>query len=80
MPFPTVEEEAYDRLHGGGWTLRTYTLAGPHGIVCVVEGLNGENPIRGEGETLGAAYLSACDQARSVGTLASAAGKMHRLT
>ena len=79
MPLPTTEEEAYRRLHRAGWSLGIYSLAGPHGVVCVVEGLNGENLIRGEGTTLGAAYLSACDQARAVGILASAAGQMHRL-
>ena len=80
MPFPNVEEDAYDRLHRAGWTLGIYSLAGPHGVVCVVEGLNGENLIRGEGTKLEAAYLSACDQARAVGMLASAAGQLHRLT
>jgi hypothetical protein len=73
MPFPTVEHEAYDRLHRAGWPLGIYSLAEPHGVVCVVEGVNGENLIRGEGNTLEAAYLSACDQARAVGMLASAA-------
>jgi hypothetical protein len=67
MPFPTVEEEGYDRLHRAGWSLGIYSLAGPHGVVYVVEGVNGENVIRGEGDTSDAAYLSACDQARVVG-------------
>jgi hypothetical protein len=74
MPFQTIEEEAYHQLHRAAWTLGIYSLAGPHGVVCVVEGLNGENLIRGEGTTLEAAYLSACDQARTVGMFASAAG------
>jgi hypothetical protein len=41
MPFPTIEE-AYHRLHGGGWTLGIYSLDDPQGVVCVVEGVNGE--------------------------------------
>jgi hypothetical protein len=52
MPFPTGEEEAYDRLHRAGWSPRIYTLAGLDWIVCVVEGLNGKNLIRGETETV----------------------------
>jgi hypothetical protein len=52
MPFPTIEDEAYDRLHRAGWTLGIYSLAGPEAVVCVVEGVNGENVIRGEGDTL----------------------------
>jgi hypothetical protein len=47
--------------------LGIYSLAGRHGVVCAVEGVTGENIIRGEGDTLDAAYLSACDQARAVG-------------
>jgi hypothetical protein len=53
MPFPTVEEEAYHRLHRACWTLGIYSLAGPIGVVCVVEGVNGENLIRGEGRDIG---------------------------
>jgi hypothetical protein len=79
MPFSTLEEEAYDRLHRAGWTLGFYSLAGPHGVVCVVECLNGENLVRGEGETLEGAYLSACDQARALGMLAGTAAQMDRL-
>jgi hypothetical protein len=48
-------------------TLGTYSFAGPKSIVCMVEGVNGENLIRGEGGTLEAAYRSACDQAQAVG-------------
>jgi hypothetical protein len=73
MPFATVEEQAYDRLQRAGWTLGIYSLAGPNGVLVVVEGVNGENVIRGEGQSLEAAYRSACDQARAVGMLASAA-------
>jgi len=71
-PLPTTEDEAYRRLHRAGWTLGIYSLAGPNGVVCVVEGSNGENMIRGEGETLVAAYRSACDQARAAGMLGRA--------
>jgi hypothetical protein len=45
MPFPTVEEEAFGRLHRAGWTLGIYSLAGPEGVMSVVEGVNGENVI-----------------------------------
>jgi hypothetical protein len=79
VQLPTTEDEAYHRLHRAGWTLGIYSVAGLHGVVCVVEGLNGENLIRGEGNTLEAAYLSACDQVRAVGMLASTVAQMHRL-
>jgi hypothetical protein len=69
MPLPSLQDDAHDRLHGAGWSLGIYSLAGPHALVCIVEGINGENMIRGEGDTLDAAFLSACDQARSVGML-----------
>jgi hypothetical protein len=40
VPLPTVEEEAYDRLHCAGWKLGIYSLAGQQGVACVVEGVN----------------------------------------
>jgi len=43
MPFPTVEAEAYHRLHRAGWTLGIYSLTGPQGVVCVMDGVDGEN-------------------------------------
>jgi hypothetical protein len=54
-------------LHRAGWPLGIYSLAGPQGVVYVVEGMKGENLIRGEGAALDAACSSACDQARAVG-------------
>ena len=64
MLLPTAHDAAQHRLQRVGWSLGIYSLAGPHGVVCVVEWFNGENAIRGQGETLEAAFLSACDQAR----------------
>jgi len=60
----SMQGEAHERLHRAGWSLGIYSLAGPYGVVCLVECFNGENAIRGQGETLDAAFLSACDQAR----------------
>jgi hypothetical protein len=56
MSFPAIEEEAYDRLQRAGWTLGIYSLAGQQGVLCVVEGVNGENVIRSAGDTVEAAY------------------------
>ena len=70
MPPLSVHDGAHGRLHSAGWSLGICSFAGPHGVVCVVEGVNGENVIRGEGDTLDAAYLSACDQARAAGKFA----------
>jgi hypothetical protein len=67
MLLPTAHDEAHERLHRAGQSLGTYWLAGPHAVVRVVEGVHGENVIRGEGRTLATAYLSACDQVRPVG-------------
>ena len=61
MPSPPLPDDAHSHLHRCGWSLGIYSLAGPHGVVCVVEGVNGENVSRGEGATLEAAYQAACD-------------------
>ena len=61
-----MPNDAHGHLHRWGWSLGINSLAGPHGVVYVVEGVNGE-VIRGEGATLDAACLSACDQARASG-------------
>jgi hypothetical protein len=51
MALPALKDEDYDRLHRAGWSLGIYSLAGPHGVVWVVEGVNSENVIRGEGDS-----------------------------
>jgi hypothetical protein len=69
VPLLSVQDEVYEQLHRAGWTLGIYSLADRHGVVCMVEGVNGENMIPGKGDTLEAANLSACDLARAVGML-----------
>jgi hypothetical protein len=65
----SMQDEAYDRLPSAGWSLGVYSVAGSRGVTCIVEGVNGENMIRGEGATSDAVFQSACDQARAVGLL-----------
>jgi hypothetical protein len=57
-------------LHRAGWSVGDaafVTDAG--GLVWVVSGHNGENPIRAEGLTPAVAWRAACDQARALGML-----------
>jgi hypothetical protein len=64
---PSVDESA-DRLHLGGWSVGELpTVAG-----WLVTGLNGENLIEAPADTQSEAWQRACEQARSVGMLASA--------
>jgi hypothetical protein len=47
-------------------------------LTAFVDGADRENLFAGDRETLEAAYRSACDQARAVGMLASATGRIAR--
>jgi hypothetical protein len=61
-------DECEDRLHRAGWSMgELLTSAG-----WIVSGTNGENMIEARGRTQSEAWQRACEQARSVGMLASA--------
>lgn len=61
--------ESYARLHRTGWSIGDAAFAGPTGRDWLVSGHNGENLIRAEGPTQGAAWWGACRQAEAVGML-----------
>jgi hypothetical protein len=61
---------ALDQLHRAGWSIGdTAFTTTPGSLAVVVFGSNGENLIRAEGPTCGAAWLAALDQARTLGML-----------
>jgi hypothetical protein len=62
-------EVAHAALHAAGWSLGEFAASTAHGIRFIVEGANGENVIRAEGDTLAEAFQKALGQARSLGML-----------
>jgi hypothetical protein len=72
MPDPTAVDECCDRLRRSGWSFGWCSVARPGGAErWLVDGHNGENALRAEGELLADMLRVACGQARAVGMLAA---------
>ena len=62
--------DAIDALKRAGWSVGVTAFVGPSGTrVWLVDGRNGENLIRAEGDSEAAAWRAALEQARAVGML-----------
>ena len=63
--------DALGQLHAAGWSIGDTAFRDVErgGVVRVVNGSNGENPIRAEGKTTAEAWRRALDQAGAVGML-----------
>jgi hypothetical protein len=69
MPAYPAPDESFARLRRSGWSVGEAPFCGNGRLVWQVDGVNGENQVRDQGDSQAEAWHRACQQAEVLGIL-----------